>query len=117
MAVAKSLNKKPWNWRKLVPWFSFVRYNLTAKKKNTNNTKYYTNSRDLQLLIDESFAEKVIPENDSVRLLDKIGVSFSEILKNCRGCCKGKRSIPDIRGHSGTGTVFLKLTRMRPLCT
>ena len=41
-------------------------------KKNTNNTNYYTNSRDLQLLIDESFAEKVIPENDSVRLLDKI---------------------------------------------
>ncbi len=26
----------------------------------------------MQLLIDESFAEKVIPENDSVRLLDKI---------------------------------------------
>ena len=41
-------------------------------KNNTNNTNYYTNGRDLQLLIDERFAEKVIPENDSVRLLDKI---------------------------------------------
>ena len=26
----------------------------------------------MQLLIDESFAERIIPENDSVRLLDKI---------------------------------------------
>lgn len=41
-------------------------------KNNTHESNYYTNSRDLQLLIDESFAEKVIPENDSVRLLDKI---------------------------------------------
>ena len=41
-------------------------------KKNTHETNYYTNSRDLQLLIDERFAEKAIAENDSVRLLDKI---------------------------------------------
>lgn len=33
---------------------------------------YGTSERNVQLLIDESFAEKVIPADDSVRLLDKI---------------------------------------------
>ena len=33
---------------------------------------YGTCERNVQLLIDESFAEKVIPADDSVRLLDKI---------------------------------------------
>ena len=41
-------------------------------KNNTDTIYHYTNGRDLQLLIDESFAEKVILENDSVRLQDKI---------------------------------------------
>ena len=35
-------------------------------------TNYRTVSQDGQLLIDESFAEKIIPANDSVRLLDEI---------------------------------------------
>lgn len=35
-------------------------------------TNYRTVSQDVQLLIDESFAEKIIPANDSVRLLDEI---------------------------------------------
>ena len=40
--------------------------------KKHQQQNYYKNSRAWQLLISESFAEKVIPENDSVRLLDKI---------------------------------------------
>lgn len=36
------------------------------------HTYYVTNKRNVQLLIDESFAEKIIPGNDSVRLLDEI---------------------------------------------
>ena len=41
--------------------------------KNTKPQRYYgTNKRNVQLLIDESFAEKIIPGNDSVRLLDEI---------------------------------------------
>ena len=41
------------------------------KFKNTG-TYYGTSTRDVQLLIDESFAERVIPADDSVRLLDQI---------------------------------------------
>ena len=41
------------------------------KKQKTKN-KYSTFFRDVQLKIDEFFAEKIIPENDSVRLLDEI---------------------------------------------
>ena len=41
------------------------------KKKYTENN-YGTYTRNVQLFIDESFAEKVIPANDSVRLLDQI---------------------------------------------
>jgi len=37
-----------------------VWYNLTAMKNNTNEIYYYTNSRDLQLLIEESFAKKQV---------------------------------------------------------
>ena len=41
--------------------------------KNTLPQKNYgTYERNVQLLIDERFAEKVIPANDSVRLLDRI---------------------------------------------
>ena len=41
--------------------------------KNTLPQKDYgTYERNVQLLIDERFAEKVIPANDSVRLLDRI---------------------------------------------
>lgn len=40
--------------------------------KKITDTNYRTFSRDVQLLIDESFAEKIIPANDSVRLLDEI---------------------------------------------
>ncbi len=41
--------------------------------KNKITGRYYrTYNRNVQLLIDESFAEKIIPANDSVRLLDEI---------------------------------------------
>ena len=40
--------------------------------KNYTEDNYRTFTRNVQLLIDESFAEKVIPANDSVRLLDQI---------------------------------------------
>jgi len=41
--------------------------------KTTYIDDYYrTFDRNVQLLIDESFAEKVIPADDSVRLLDGI---------------------------------------------
>ena len=40
--------------------------------KNLTGTHYGTLTRNVQLLIDESFAEKVIPGDDSVRLLDEI---------------------------------------------
>ena len=42
-----------------------MKINLTCKD-------YGTSRRNVQLLIDESFAEKVIPANDSVRLLDNV---------------------------------------------
>lgn len=41
------------------------------KKKITYNN-YRTSARNVQLKIDESFAEKIIPANDSVQLLDQI---------------------------------------------
>ena len=41
-------------------------------KQNLTGTHYRTLTRNVQLLIDESFAEKIIPADDSVRLLDKI---------------------------------------------
>lgn len=41
------------------------------KNQNTN-TNYRIFHRNMQLKIDEFFAEKVIPENDSVRLLEEI---------------------------------------------
>ncbi len=41
-------------------------------KNKSTAYNYRTNSRNVQLKFDESFAEKVIPENDLVRLLDEI---------------------------------------------
>ena len=41
-------------------------------KQNSTGTHYRTLTRKVQLLIDESFAEKIIPADDSVRLLDEI---------------------------------------------
>ena len=41
-------------------------------KSNHTEINYGTFTRNVQLLIDEDFAEKEIPANDSVRLLDKI---------------------------------------------
>ena len=41
-------------------------------KNKITGTYYRTLTRNVQLLIDESFAEKVIPADDSVRLLDQI---------------------------------------------
>ena len=41
-------------------------------KKNFTGNNYRTFSRDVQLKIDENVAEKVIPADDSVRLLDQI---------------------------------------------
>ena len=41
--------------------------------KNKFTGRYYRiSNRNVQLLIDESFAEREIPANDSVRLLDEI---------------------------------------------
>jgi len=40
-------------------------------KNKTYQTHYRTNARNVQLKIDEAFAERVIPANDSVRLLDQ----------------------------------------------
>jgi len=40
--------------------------------KQNNQTYYRTKVREMQLKIDEIFAEKVIPADDSVRLLDQI---------------------------------------------
>ena len=44
---------------------------------------YGTCDRNVQLKIDESFAEKEIPANDSVRLLDKIveGMDLSALMR------------------------------------
>ena len=50
---------------------SAVGVELRCETKITG-TNYRTVSQDVQLLIDESFAEKIIPANDSVRLLDEI---------------------------------------------
>ena len=41
-------------------------------QSNNTGTYYRTSTRNVQLLIDESFAEKVIPADDSVRLLDEM---------------------------------------------
>ena len=41
-------------------------------KQRITGTDYRTLTQNVQLLIDESFAEKVIPADDSVRLLDEI---------------------------------------------
>ena len=41
-------------------------------KANNTGINYSTSTRNVQLLIDEGFAEKVIPADDSVRLLDQI---------------------------------------------
>lgn len=41
-------------------------------KQNNTGTYYRTLTRNVQLLIDESFAEKTISADDSVRLLDRI---------------------------------------------
>ena len=50
------------------------------KNKNTES-KYSTFTRNVQLKIDEIFAEKIIPENDSVRLLDEIAEEIKEPLE------------------------------------
>ena len=41
-------------------------------RKNNTGTYYRTSTRDVQVLIDEEFAERVIPANDSVRLAEQI---------------------------------------------
>ena len=41
-------------------------------KSNHDGINYSTSTRNVQLLIDEGYAEKVIPAEDSVRLLDQI---------------------------------------------
>lgn len=40
-------------------------------KNNNYQTHYRTGARNVQLKIDEAFAERVIPANDSVRLLEQ----------------------------------------------
>ena len=45
-------------------------YNLVVNKKKYR-VNYDTERRNVQLKIDEIFAEKIIPADDSVRLLDE----------------------------------------------
>jgi len=40
--------------------------------KKITGYNYSTNDRNVQLLLSEEFAEKIVPKNDSVRLLDKM---------------------------------------------
>ena len=40
-------------------------------KKQSTDTYYRTNARNMQVKIDEFFAEKEIPANDSVRLINQ----------------------------------------------
>ena len=47
------------------------RYNIFVKKNDTGYN-YSTKHRNVQLLISEEFAEKIVPKNDSVRLLDEM---------------------------------------------
>jgi len=51
-------------------------------EKNFTGNNYRTFSRDVQLKIDENVAEKVIPADDSVRLLDQIAFYFATAPKN-----------------------------------
>ena len=71
-AVAKQpgKNKRP-RRLKTVASVSRLWYNFCVKK-TIPQQNYGTCERNVQLKIDESFAEKFIPEDDSVRLLDKI---------------------------------------------
>ena len=50
------------------------------KQQKTGNN-YSTFSRNVQLKIDDFFAEKIIPENDSVRLLEEITETIKEPLE------------------------------------
>jgi transposase len=52
-------------------------------KNKINRVNYDTNRRNLQLKIDEVFAERIIPADDSVRLLDEIveGMDTSALLR------------------------------------
>jgi len=52
-------------------------------KNNKYQLNYGTGKRNVQLKIDEAFAEKVIPANDSVRLLDEIveGMEHSVLMR------------------------------------
>ncbi|MDF2985223.1 MAG: hypothetical protein K0R50_733 [Eubacterium sp.] len=45
---------------------------LELMKNTIYHKNYGTGKRNVQLKIDEAFAEKVIPADDSVRLLDEI---------------------------------------------
>jgi transposase len=52
-------------------------------KNNIHRVNYDTNKRNFQLKIDEVFAERIIPANDSVRLLDEIveGMDLSALFR------------------------------------
>ncbi len=50
---------------------ALVWYNLVVNK-NQYRVNYGTEKRNVQLKIDEAFAEKIIPADDSVQLLDEI---------------------------------------------
>lgn len=52
-------------------------------KNKLTETNYVTNRRNVQVKIDEIFAEKAIPANDSVRLLDEImeGIDYSPLMR------------------------------------
>jgi len=52
-------------------------------KNNKHQLNYRTGKRNVQLKIDEAFAEKVIPADDSVRLLDEIveGLDHNELYR------------------------------------
>jgi len=52
-------------------------------KNNNQHHNYGTGKRNVQLKIDEAFAEKIIPADDSVRLLDEIveGMELSALMR------------------------------------
>ena len=56
-------------------------YNVNEMKNKNTNNNYYTNYRNMQLKFDEYYGEKIIPENDSVRILDKIAEGMERPLQ------------------------------------
>ena len=76
----KDKEKASRSTKKIVQTARFSGIIELMKTIKTEN-KYSTFTRNVQLKIDEFFAEKIIPENDSVRLLDEIAEEIKEPLE------------------------------------